>query len=300
MTDAQEFVAQRGRKHFQCNFTAGPSPHEFLAVAANGLSGIVDKFTNQKVWSIAKPLPLAQQQGAFYIFATAKYPVANVGGTVGLTVGAIPEGMAGTRINTVFEDSMGWDIASGEMAVDWALQAMQRQLEARFPLNGGWAMIEGRWRYGHTFNAPFGTPAPPPVMDQGSDAIPDDFFSSPRTSRGFGVQLSNIAGADLIPLVGRALQDAWNIEYAQDDINGVMSMTCGGTNRAWPSRQMQMIAAGVPLRGGIYLNVIFADLGSWTSSEANQALNQSLAMITAAVQTRFPGAQLERLRAPGS
>jgi hypothetical protein len=159
-------------------------------------------------------------------------------------------------------------------------------------------MLQGAWRFGHRFEAPPGIPPPPPQA--AAPDVPDDFFSSPLTSRGFGTFLVGIDPASLIRLAGSALTDSWNVEFTADEVNGARVEVFGGTNRAWPAQAMQMTGITVPQNGGLFLTVVFADAGYWASAEAAQALDVSVAAINRALQTRYPGKTLDPLRAPGT
>jgi hypothetical protein len=154
-----------GPKVFQCNFSYGPTPHQLLGAAVGNLAALTNPDTGKATWRFAhQPLPVAgaDEPGSLYVFGTAQYPVARMGGTVGLTIAAFPEGMPGTRFMADLNDSMGWDIATAERISDLTLMLMKQVLDAQFPRNGGWRMVRGDWRFGHRFDAPFGVaPAPP-------------------------------------------------------------------------------------------------------------------------------------------
>jgi hypothetical protein len=289
------FIQQRQRKTFQCNYAAGPTPHEYLSVAAGGIRGITDKFTGRPMWNIShQPLPLPGQPGSFYTFATSHYPVANIGGTVGLTMGVVPEGAAGTRFQTVLEDSMGWDIPTAEMAADVAMQVIARFLNGHFPQNGGWRMTGGLWRYAHQFDAPLGVPPPPPgPPEESAGDWPEDFFVNPRTARQFKKQLYGIEPNELLEMVAPALQEAWQLELTSEPVNGVAMPLYIGNNLAWPQQALGVMIACYSSSGGAFLWTCFADSNGWYFHEAKSALEYSLAMINSVLQTRFSGAVLE-------
>ncbi|MFN0053691.1 MAG: hypothetical protein ACKV0T_16040 [Planctomycetales bacterium] len=291
----EQFLALRGQKIFQCNFAAGPVPQEFLGTAVGGLRGIVDKFTGRAVWNVAhQPLPLPGKPGAFYVFATATYSVASISGSVGLTLGALPEGMAGTTFLTVFEDSMGWDIGTAEMSMDTALQVISRFLGTQFPLNGGWRMTKGLWRFQHRFAAPEGVPPPPPSPEPepAGGGWPEDFFTHPVSSRRFTGTFWGISGDELLQLVAGALQEAWRLDASTELVNGVPLKYFIGDNLAWSGQALGTYFAIRPKDEGIFLFLSFADSRGWSAPEAQSALQYSVNAIVQNLQTRISGATL--------
>jgi hypothetical protein len=286
--------AERGKKIFQTNYAAGLSPRTLLSAAAGAISSVTDGTTGKKIWSIGKPLPLEQQPSALYVFASADYRVAKMVATVGLTLGAIPEGAAGTRFMAVFEDTMGWDIATAEGFADHAMQLIAQAMSARHPEHGGWCMTGGEWRFGHRFDAPKGIPPAPPVREQAPD-MPEDIFHNPLTARVFGVIIRGVEPQSLVALAANALGDGWTIEYSNEPEEGVDASTFLGVCVLPTKTTLRAFGVSQPAGENSTLMLSFGDNTYWTSQSTQEAMQNAVDAVNIALAIQFPGTILQPL-----
>ena len=297
-----DFIAQRAKKTFQTNYIAGLSPKELLSAAAGAISGLRNTETGQKVWSIDNPLPLQGHPGALYVYAVARYPVATIGGTVGLTLGAIPQGDAGIQFIAVIEDSMGWDLFVAENIADVALAVISNAMMRGYPQHGGWRMTGGAWRFQHRFDAPQGIPPDPPqvetYMEDVQAYMPEDFFHNPATARVFGAQFPGATARTLIGVAADNLGDGWTLEFADEMIDGVEVPNFLG-HKVLPSGAVLYVFGSCPRQGStLWLLVQFGDSTHWTSQHMIEAMNITVLTLNTTLQRQF-GIALEWLPPPG-
>lgn len=315
-------------KIFQCNYAAGRPPEVFLGVAVTaGLTQMHGTATGLPTWRMeGRPVHIGPLEGSLAIAAVSQYVglagisgtvagalpvavrasllsaqtplpagVARISGTVTLTMTAIPQGAAGTRVAVGFQDSGEWDFSESEEVVDSTMGVIVACLQAEFPENGGWRMTQGAWQHDHAFDVPGGEP--PSVPDSGaaeqSYVFPDDIYMNPRTGRKFTAAVSAVDASALVHAIGDVLADTWAIAYATENFQGAVAQTFNATNRAWSSAKLSLDVWALPAPGQTAtLTVLLGDLGGWASAEANEALTYCRDVIDKTLQSKFAGATL--------
>jgi len=292
--------SQHKQKIFQTNYGPEMSPRELLGAAASGLSQILDKFSGKKMWIIGpQPVPVNGKPGGLSVFATAHYPMANFGGSVGLTLGALPQDQAGVQFLAILEDSMGWETPVSESIADFGMLSLSQSLTGRFPQHGGWAMTKGVWRFHHKFSAPAGTPPDPPASGpQHSGYLPDDFYHNPMTARVWSCLFGGMAPNDITMLAGQSLGSSWVLEYWDENIDGVTMRGFNG-HRLLAGNKPLYINAFAQMHGpGAMLMLAFGDTGYWSTVAMQDAMNQTVQALTAELSTRFPYCRFQLLPPP--
>lgn len=175
------------------------------------------------------------------------------------------------------------------------IQEIVACLQAEFPENGGWRMTKGVWQHDHAFDVPGGEPpsAPGSSAAEQSYVFPDDIYTNPRTGRKFTAMVSTVDAGVLVHAIGGVLEDTWAIEYATENLQGVVAQTFNGTNRAWSTAQLSLDVWVFPAPGqAASLTMLLGDLGGWAAADANEALKYTLDVTNKTLQSKFAGATL--------
>src|ERR1700677_1281552 len=292
--------SQHKQKIFQTNYGPEMNPRELLGAAATGLSQILDKFTGKKMWSIgARPVPVNGNPRGLSVFATAHYPMENFGGSVGLTLGALPQDQAGVQFLAILEDSMGWETPVSESIADFGMVSLSNSMTGRYPQHGGWRMTKGAWRFNHQFNAPIGPPPRPPVApQQNTGYLPEDFYHNPMTARVWSSLFSGISPNDLAMLAGHSLGSIWTLEYWDDNTDGMMKRGFNG-HHLLPNSKRLYVNVFAQMHGpSAMLMLAFGDMGYWSTVAMQNGMNQTVQALTAELRKRFPNCQFQLLPPP--
>jgi len=180
---SQDFQAARAPKVFQCQFE-NANPEFLLDVSAEALAQIRDGSTGKSEWRVDKSLrPVRDTADGWQLFhTTSPVPGSPV---ISLTCLAIPiseprpqyqarirrprrprtgDPVPGGRPPleppvaylcqfVAHFEGRGWEIPGNELSVDFAMLAMAGALQAEWPENTGWEMLQGRWQIHHRFQA---------------------------------------------------------------------------------------------------------------------------------------------------
>jgi len=290
---SSQFIREHSKKIFITNCVPDYLPKELLSAAAGPLSGLTNRETGHKIWKIDRPLPLEGKPRALYVFAAARYPLARAGGTVGLTLGAIPQGEAGIQVMAVLEDSMGWEIGVAEQIADVAMVAIDRGITGRFPQHGGWAMTSGAWRFGHHFAAPEGIPPDPPLpaATHGGEQ-PADFFYNPLTARVWGANFPGGSPQTMLGTAAGALTNqnrGWTLEFFEEVVDGAAVPGFSG-HLVLPSGGVLYVNTFSQYHGSVPMLVVqFADAGYWSSQSVQEAMERTAVAVNTALQQQFGG-----------